>query len=271
MAPAARISIVTPSFQQAHFLEWTLRSVLAQRYANLEYIVVDGGSTDGSADIIRRYASRLSWWCSESDGGQTQAINKGLRRATGEIVGWLNSDDMLLPGCLHRVAMAFENPSVQAICGWGVMMSEAGAVRRRWVFPQPTAEVLRRQSVLFQPSVFWRRSLHEKIGYLDESFHLTMDQEWFARMATHGVVPRLLPRCLAAYRCHGDTKTVRFGDRGELESGRIAQLYAGGAGARLPMQWRLKDRCLSVLFEKLGLVLPPWWRRRDVHARLHRV
>ena len=265
--PEPRITIVTPSFQQARFLPWTIRSVTAQDYANLEYLVCDGGSSDGSVDVIRSYAKRISWWCSEYDGGQTQAINKGFQRATGEIVGWLNSDDMLLPGCLRKVAEAFRDPSVEAICGWGVMMSEQGRVRRRWVHAQPTARVLRSEGLLFQPAVFWRRRLHNTFGFLDESFRFTMDREWFARLAAGGVVPRLLPRCLAAYRVHAATKTSMIGDVGAFESERVLKMHGNSKSrpARVSWDWRARNRAWQITLEKLGQVLPPWWRGRDVH------
>ncbi len=260
------ITIVTPSFQQADFLRWTMRSVLGQGYGRLEYIVVDGGSTDGSREIIASQASRLAWWCSERDGGQTQAINKGLRRATGDIVGWLNSDDMLLPGSLHAVARRFSDPSIDAVCGWGVMMSSTGRARRRWVHAQPTAEVLRRRSILFQPAVFWRRSLHDLHGHLDESFRFTMDREWFARLAARGVVPALLPRCLAAYRTHAATKTSTLGDVGAAESARVLAMHGLAGPDHLPRFWKMRDRAMRIALEKAGQVLPPWWRGRDVHA-----
>ena len=112
--PTPRISIVTPSDQQGRYLEQTVQSVLGQGYENLEYIVVDGGSTDESRLILERYAERLAWWCSEPDDGQTHAINKGLRQATGDIVAYLNSDDILLPGALASVAQAFDDLTVQA-------------------------------------------------------------------------------------------------------------------------------------------------------------
>lgn len=265
--PEPRITIVTPSFQQARFLPWTIRSVVAQDYSNLEYIVCDGGSSDGSVDVIRSHAEHISWWCSERDGGQTQAINKGFRRASGEIVGWLNSDDMLLPGCLRMVARAFKDPSVDAICGWGVMMSEQGRVRRRWVHAQPTARVLCSESLLFQPAVFWRRRLHDAFGFLDESFRFTMDREWFARLASGGVVPRLLPRCLAAYRAHSATKTSMNGDVGALEAERVLVMHgkSGTGFDRVSSGWRARNRAWKLALEKVGQAFPPWWRGRDVH------
>lgn len=258
-----RISIVTPSYQQARFLPWTIRSVLGQGYEDLEYFVVDGGSTDGSVEVIRNYESRLSWWCSEPDGGQTQAINKGFRRATGEIVGWVNSDDMLLPGCLHRVAKAFRDPAVQVICGWGVMMSESGHLRRRWVLGQPTASQLRAHSVLFQPSVFWRRSLFGKVGFLDETFRLCMDQDFFARMAEQDVIPRLLPKFLSAYRKHAETKTNLGASVGLEESSRIRSRFAGCNEVReRPTSWK----ALRFFWQKATMFVPPYQRGLDIHA-----
>lgn len=258
-----RISVVTPSFQQARFLPWTLRSVLGQNFEHLEYIVVDGGSTDGSREIIESHAKHLAWWCSERDGGQTQALNKGFRRCTGDVVCYLNSDDMLLPHCLQKVARAFEDPAVEAICGWGIMMSEHGRVRRRWVFGQPTANQLRSRSILFQPSVFWRRSLFDRIGYLDESFRFCMDQDYFARMAEHGVVPRVVRQFLSAYRRHGETKTNLLGPVGAEESRRIVQRQNP---AIPPAPETLQSKALRFFWHKLTILSPPYRRGLDVHA-----
>jgi glycosyltransferase involved in cell wall biosynthesis len=258
-----RISIVSPSFQQSQYLPWTIRSVLSQGYPDLEYIICDGGSTDGSVEVIQSFEPQLTWWCTERDGGQTQAINKGFRRATGDIVSWLNSDDMLLPGCLQQVAKAFANPKIEVICGWGVMMSAQGQVRRRWVFGQPSAGRLRSRSILFQPSVFWRRSLFNRIGYLDESFRFCMDQDYFTRMAEHGVVPRLVPRFLSAYRQHCETKTSLLAAVGAEESQRITRRQNPSA----PLEPEtLQSKALRFFWHKLAIWSPPYRRGLDVHA-----
>lgn len=257
-----RISIITPSFQQARFLPWTIESVLSQGYGNLEYLIADGGSTDGSTALIESIADRLSWWCSEPDKGQSHAINKAIAASTGDVIGWVNSDDMLLPGCLHAVAHAFQDPRIEAICGWGVMMSESGHVLRRWVFPQPTRGSLLRTSVLFQPAVFWRRSVVDRIGPLDESLALCMDQEYFARMANRGILPILLPRFLAAYRRHGSTKTHTESRRGGLESRHVSELYC--TQEAIP-QRRLTDAALRFFWHKATIMLPPYARGTSVH------
>lgn len=263
MSVEPRITIVTPSYQQARYLPWTIRSVVGQGYPSLEYLVCDGGSTDGSVDVIRAAENSITWWCSERDGGQTQAINKGFRRATGEIVGWLNSDDMLLPGCLRTVARAFRDPSVEAVCGWGVMMSQEGRVRRRWVFGQPTAAELRSRSLLFQPSVFWRRRLFDRIGFLDESFRFCMDQDYFTRMAEHGIVPRLVRSFLSAYRKHEQTKTNLIGDVGSAES----RVIEARRPAHEPSETEsMRSRALRFLLHKATIMVPPYRRGSDVHA-----
>jgi glycosyltransferase involved in cell wall biosynthesis len=259
---ALKITVITPSYQQARFLPWSMRSVLKQGYEDTEYIVVDGGSTDGSREIIEGMSGRLAWWRSERDGGQAHAINKGIRASTGDVIGWVNSDDMLLPGSLQAVARAFDDPGIDAICGWGVMMSEPGRVLRRWAFPQPTAELLCQSSILFQPSVFWRRSVIDRIGLLDESYSLCLDQEYFARMAANGIVPRLVPRFLAAYRRHPATKTGLDPARGAREARTIALKY--GRTASRP---RTQFRTIAVRFfwHKLAIGLPPFARGTRIH------
>ena len=195
------ISIVTPSYNQARFLEETLRSVVAQGYPRTEHIVVDGGSTDGSVDIIKRYESHLRSWVSEKDRGQSHAINKGLAQATGEILTWLNSDDTLLPGALNEVGAFFAgHPDVDLVYGDYLYTDADGRpMRRRHVFDKISYESLLYHDYLGQPAVFFRRSLLDKVGPIDESLHYCMDWDLFLRM-WRVCRPCHLPRVLATYR-----------------------------------------------------------------------
>jgi glycosyltransferase involved in cell wall biosynthesis len=195
------ISIVTPSYNQARFIEDTLRSVVSQDYPRTEHIVVDGGSTDGSVDIIRRYAPHLRSWVSEPDRGQSHAINKGFAQAQGDILTWLNSDDTLLPGALHEVGRFFAgHPDVDLVYGDYVYTDASGRpMRRRHVFDTISYESLLYHDYLGQPAVFFRRSLFEKVGPLDESLHYCMDWDLFLRMWRMGR-PRHVAKVLATYR-----------------------------------------------------------------------
>ena len=195
------ISIVTPSYNQARFLEDTLRSVVAQGYPRTEHIVIDGGSSDGSVDIIRRYAPHLRSWVSEPDRGQSHAINKGLAQAHGDVLTWLNSDDTYLPGALDEVGRFFAgHPDVDLVYGDYVYTDAAGRpMRRRHVFDTIAYESLLYHDYLGQPAVFFRRGLFEKVGPLDESLHYCMDWDLFLRM-WRVCRPRHLPKVLATYR-----------------------------------------------------------------------
>jgi glycosyltransferase involved in cell wall biosynthesis len=251
--PLPRITVVTPSYQQAAYLEDTILSVLQQDYPNLEYMIADGGSTDGSEAIIRRYADRLAWWCSEKDNGQADAVNKGLRRATGGIVGWLNSDDLLLPGALHKIAAAFADPEVRAVCGWCLSIDARGRRIHQRVYPQPIAGVITRQTLLPQETVYWRRELLQSVGYLDESFHFALDMDYWVRLAQAGVVPRLIRAFLTAQRNHDQRKSATIAETGEREVLRILQrIHGPGANpatlvAEIPRAWKLKRTLLRRL------------------------
>jgi glycosyltransferase involved in cell wall biosynthesis len=211
---APRITIITPSFNQAPFLEQTIRSVLDQRYPNLQYGIVDGGSTDGSTQIIERYRHQLAFAIIEPDRGQTQAINKGLRRADGEIVAWLCSDDTLLPHALQRIADHFtRHPQSSWAAGACLLTTAAGQPIRP---DAPTgnfslAGVLLRDGrhpfSLPQPGVFWRRNLHDHLGLLREDLHYCMDFEFWLRLLSAGHSPDILPHQLATYRLHDSSKT----------------------------------------------------------------
>lgn len=203
------ISIVTPSYNQSAFLERTMRSVLDQGYPQLEYMVVDGGSTDGSVEIIRRFEGRLAWWSSEPDNGQSHAINKGLSKATGEVVGWLNSDDTLAPGALYRIGRVFAAcRDVDLVYGNTNLIDADDRALSRNLAIQVAAFTLIRlnRNVWCQPGTMWRRSLHERIGLLDESLHFAMDCDFWIKAALKGKIC-FMPFHLANLRLHGATKS----------------------------------------------------------------
>ena len=178
------VSIVTPSFNQARFLEQTIQSVLGQDYPNLEYLVVDGSSTDGSLAIIQKYANRIDWWVSEPDHGQAEAINKGLRRAKGDYVAWLNSDDIYLPGAINQAIATFtQHPSVGLVYGNVLAMDENGQTTNLLRYGNWSLLDLMSFRVIGQPSVFMRRSILEQVGTLDTSYHYLLDHQLWLRMA----------------------------------------------------------------------------------------
>ena len=219
-----RISIVTPSYNQAPFLEDTLRSVVSQDYPRTEHIVVDGGSTDGSVEIIRRYAPHLRSWVSERDRGQSHAINKGLAQATGDVLTWLNSDDTYLPGALDEVGRFFaRHPDVDLVYGDYVYTDAGGRpMRRRHVFDTISYESLLYHDYLGQPAVFFRRSLFDKVGPLDESLHYCMDWDLFLRMWPV-CRPRHIPKVLATYRLDHAAKSNAEETDGAVAAAHLVQ------------------------------------------------
>jgi len=208
-----QISIVTPSLNQAHFLEETIRSVLLQGYPNLEFIIIDGGSTDGSVEIIKKYEPWLTYWSSEPDSGQTNAINKGFSRVSGDWFAWINSDDYYLSGTLFRVASTMlDNPCVDWIVGTTKIVDSGHNVLDRSV-PKSSKDwtdyVCVRQSgvSLPQPSSFWSRKAWLNAGILDESFHYAMDFEYWVRLAKSGIYPLCINEELSAFRLNEGAKT----------------------------------------------------------------
>jgi glycosyltransferase involved in cell wall biosynthesis len=203
------ISIVVPSFNQAKFLEQTLLSLLNQDYVDREILVIDGGSTDGSVDIIRRYADRLAFWVSEPDGGQSQAIALGKRHCRGELVGWLNSDDILKPGALSRIAdVARGANTTQAVFyGGHDVIDDTGCVMD--VFPafEETDWCRRRLGpVICQPGTFYGRAAYERLGGIDASLHYSMDLDLWLRFFVAGVPFLRVPGYLSSFRRHSAQK-----------------------------------------------------------------
>lgn len=237
--------MITPSFNQADYLERTLRSVLDQGYPNLEYIVIDGGSTDGSVEIIRQYEQRLAYWVSQPDRGQADAINQGLRRATGEWVGWQNSDDIYFPGAFNDLAKAAtRHPQAGLIIGDMMLVDADTRPLRdiRYVTPSYPA-LLAEGMLLANQASFWRRSVQERVGLLDESLHCSFDYDWFLRL-TQGVEAVHVKRIWGALRLHGETKTSLLTQRFQQENQRIL------AGREMP-GWQKKLYKLR----RLGLML----------------
>jgi glycosyltransferase involved in cell wall biosynthesis len=203
------VSIVTPSFNQGRYLEETLRSVLEQDYPRIEYIVIDGGSTDGSVDIIRRYADRLADWVSEPDRGQSDALNKGFARSHGEVMAWLNSDDLYTPGAVRRAVEAFQaHPGAAVVYGdCAYVDAEGGFVRPDRSKPFRRADALRGGHHFSQPAAFWRRFAWEAVGPLKTEYHYCMDLDlWMSMAARFDFV--YVPELWARYRLHEASKTV---------------------------------------------------------------
>ena len=200
------VSIITPSFNQARYLEQTIQSVLEQDYPSIEYIVVDGASTDGSVDVIEKYANKLAWWVSEKDSGQADAINKGFLRATGEIVAWLNSDDYYLPGAISAAVKAFEeNPDVLLVYGNMLAVDERGNSFNALHYKQLTLQDLLCFQIIGQPAVFFRREVLSKAGMLDPTFHFLLDHHLWIRIARHGKILHV-DQTWAAARYHAEAK-----------------------------------------------------------------
>jgi hypothetical protein len=236
-----RISIVTPSFNQASFLEQTLRSVLDQDYPDLEYLVVDGGSTDGSVEIIRRYAGQLAWWVSEKDRGQAEGINKGLARATGEVVAWLNSDDLYQPGAFTAAVQALEaHPECGMVFGDMLALDGEGRLINIQRFGDWGLEDLMQFRIIGQPSVFMRRSVLEKVGFLDLNYHFLLDHQLWLRMAQAAPICHV-PQVWSAARFHPAAKNVGQAASFGREAYALAAWMQSQPGLSAPYQ-RLERR-----------------------------
>lgn len=226
------VSIITPSYEQAAFLEDTLRSVIEQDYPNIEYLVVDGGSTDGSVDIIKTHAANITWWVSEPDKGQADAINKGLTRAKGEIVAWLNSDDVYRPGAVRQAVAALQqHPQAGMVYADLESMDRSGRVFNTIRYRQFSLLDLLSFEIIGQPTVFMRRDVLQQAGPLDAGYRYLLDHQLWLRMFQ--LAPAVyVPQVWAAARHHASAKNV-----GEAAGfGREAMRILAWAGAQPPMR-----------------------------------
>jgi len=217
------VSIVTPSYNQGHFVEETIRSVLLQGYPNLEYIIIDGGSTDQSVEIIQRYEPWLAYWASEADEGQSDAINKGFDRSTGEILAWLNCDDIYLPGAVQAaVESLVERPRVALVYGGADYLSESGMVSRGrargFELDRPC------ETIIPQPAAFFRKSALEAVGGLDVNLHYRMDLDLWIRIAQRFEM-HSLPYALARIRTSLEAKTASENEQTWDELAQIGHKY----------------------------------------------
>jgi glycosyltransferase involved in cell wall biosynthesis len=229
-----KITVVTPSYNQGQFLEETILSVIGQQYPNLEYIVIDGGSTDSSVEILKKYEHHLTFWVSERDRGQAHAINKGFARATGDILCWLNSDDLYLPGSLSFVSSQLDLSRAELLFGNCFHFFEGGATSHGSdVVREHKRRDLLLADYIVQPSSFWTRKAWENAGELDESLTFGFDWDWFIRARKAGAEFIPVDKYLSAYRFHSEHKSGTGGARRLNELAGIYNRHAGTEYGRL--------------------------------------
>lgn len=251
------VSIVTPSFNQVDYLQETMRSVLEQDYPRIEYIVIDGGSSDGSVEIIRKYTDRLAYWVSEKDHGQTDAVNKGYAVARGSILGWLNSDDVYKPGAISvAVDYLVNHPQIGLVYGDLDFINDDGRVVGKFPAAQTDLKRLRRGYVhIPQPSAFFRAEHWRQVGPLDPTFYFAMDYDLWVRLAAVTEFKYLPGNTWASFRLHSDAKTITADDRCWPEMLRVHYREGGKKIAPITVKYQLR---------RLVAPLINWKRRRMI-------
>jgi len=246
-----KISIITPSYN----LEETIQSVLDQKYPNLEYIIMDGGSTDNSVEIIKKYESQLAHWQSKPDGGQSDAINKGFNMASGDILAWLNSDDYYSPDTLHQVSELFARDDLKIVFGECALYHEkSGKVKDSRVFEFAQSHKIEYSDYIIQPSSFWTKKTWELVGNLNAKLTYTFDWEWYIRAKRAGVHFQAVDKTWSVYRYHDQHKTGTGGGQREEELASIYSLYHSELLGQKYLQRRsMQDKILRV--NKLNKIL----------------
>ncbi len=240
-----KISIVTPSFNQAQFLEQTIQSILNQEYPNLEYIIMDGGSTDNSLEIIKKYSDKLFHWQSKKDNGQADAILRGFELCTGDVIGWVNSDDVLLPGALKEVGNYFlRNNDAEFLVGSSITIDENNNLGRT-VRGIPIFNIGRSVNAcqlmywgcgFNQPASFWKREVYNIVGKIDASFYFSFDLDLFIRLTLLKRSART-SKFLAAFRVHSQSKTTLNDDIRLKENDRIYSRYKSKIYNRVKVEY----------------------------------
>ena len=256
MADQPLVSIITPSFNQARYIEATIQSVLGQDYPRIEYIIVDGGSTDGTVDIIKKYENKIAWWGSEKDKGQTDAINKGFARANGEILAWVNSDDTYEPGAVSAaVKYLQEHPEVGMVYADCNFVNEDGRVIGKFSSAQTDYRLLRQGYVhIPQQTMFFRTGLWKQVGPLDPSFYFAMDYDLWTRIAARAELKYLPGEVWANFRLHTSGKTIAADDRCWPEMVRVHYRDGGSFLSVIVAKYYLRK-----------LIAPLWnWRRKKM-------
>lgn len=268
--PLPTIAIVTPSLNQGRFLEQTIRSVLDQNYPALQYWIQDGGSTDNSLEIIKKYESRLTGWTSAHDEGHADAVNRGFTHIRGEIMAFINSDDYYLPGALETAAEAFAaDPDLDFVYGDAVYVAPDDRPLVVDVLPPYDWEDLRRICIVPQQASFWRRRAWEAAGGLGREFWFSFDYEFFLKVAQNGRV-RHVPRLLAAYRHHAQTKTSTGKNRWADDDRKLRERYLGrpewNGADWLRLKWLTIRQISSIAWrrlkgERFPTLVPARWQR----------
>ena len=222
-----KITIVTPSYNQNNFLEETIKSVINQSYNNIEFIIIDGGSTDGSVDTIKRFEKHLKFWISQKDNGQSDAIDRGFKMATGDILCWLNSDDVFIPGALENVARSFENnPHTDILLGDGMYSDIYGKITKYYRYVKPIGLLARHGLIAFgQQSMFFERNYYLKSGGILLDFHYCMDSEFVHRAIKSKSNFTIMRHGSGVFRWHDQMKSKLLGGRKAEESSIIAAKY----------------------------------------------